>query len=180
MINLIPPIAKRRVLTEYWFRVVSVWLAVFSLACFLVALTLLPLYVLIKLQIDVYIDSAVEANSKITDFDNSVLALTTANIKAQKLFTLGQVEQFSGVLSLINEIRGENISISGFEFKRESTNLDNLLLNGLATDRKSLADFRDKLLTLPNVNEVNLPISNLAKDKNIQFSIMVTFDEIKN
>ena len=47
-------------------------------------------------------------------------------------------------------------------------------ITGTATDRQSLASFRDRMLAHPLISEVNLPISNLATDKDIQFSITVT------
>lgn len=180
MINLIPPSARKKVLTEYWVRVSTIWLLIFGVACLIVSLILLPVYVLINSQINVYASSADEASSKIMEFDTLASTITAANAKAQKLFTLKQTKQFSEIISVLDDGHDEGISIVGMEFKRQGSNINTLRLDGLATDRKSLASFRDNLMSLPNAKEVNLPIANLAKDKDIKFSITVTFNEVKN
>ena len=169
MINLIPPSARKKVLTEYWVRVLSVWLMIFGVACLIVSLLVLPVYVLVNSQIDVYASSADEASSKIVEFDASAAIIAAVNSKAQKLFTLKQTKQFSEIISVIESNHGEEISIEGMEFKRQGSNINTLRLDGYAIDRKSLANFRDELMSLPNVKEVNLPIANLAKDKDIRF-----------
>ena len=93
MINLIPPSARKKVLTEYWVRVSTIWLLIFGVACLIVSLILLPVYVLINSQINVYASSADEASSKIMEFDTLASTITAANAKAQKLFTLNQTYQ---------------------------------------------------------------------------------------
>ncbi len=180
MINLIPPSARKKVLTEYWIRVLSVWLLILSVSCLVVSVLLIPVYVLVNSQINVYASSADEASSKIIEFDASASTIAAVNTKAQKLFTLKQTKQFSEIISVLDVNRGEEILIEGMEFKRQGSNINTLRLDGHATDRKSLANFRDQLMSLPNAKEVNLPIANLAKDKDIKFSITLTFNEVKN
>ena len=50
-----------------------------------------------------------------------------------------------------------------------------MMISGDATTRQALADFRDRLLRQPEISDVVLPISNLAKDRDIKFSISVVF-----
>ena len=180
MINLIPPTARKKVLTEYWVRATSVWLLIFSVSCLAVSVFLLPVYVLVNSQIDIYASSAHEASSKITEFDASASTIVAVNNKKKKLFTLKQNKQFSEIISVLDSTHGKEILIEGMEFKRQGPSINTLLLNGYATDRKSLADFRDALMSIPNAKEVDLPISNLAKDKDIRYSITITFNEVKN
>lgn len=179
MINLIPAPARKKVLTEYWIRASSVWLLIFSIACLVVSVLLLPVYVLVNSQIDVYSSSVNEASSKIVEFDASASTITTANNKAQKLFELRQVKQFSDVAATLESLHGQEIVVDGLEFKRQGMILGSVSINGFANNRQSLANFKEALLTLPDVAEVNLPISNLAKDKDIKFAITVTFKDVK-
>lgn len=180
MINLIPPSARKKVLTEYWVRVLSVWLLVFSISGLIVSIFLLPVYVLINSQIDTYVTSADEVSSKIVEFDSLASTINSVNDKAQKLFSLKQTDQFSELIAIIDGMHGEEILIEGLKFKRQGMNVNQLIIDGYANDRKSLASFRDKLTSLPNAKDVNLPITNLAKDKDINFSVTITFNEMKN
>lgn len=49
-----------------------------------------------------------------------------------------------------------------------------LSLNGIAKDRQALISFQDALNASDRYGEVTLPVSNLAKDKDISFQIKLT------
>lgn len=179
MINLIPPRAKKKIIFEYWIRVVSVWMLVLGVMFLVVSLFILPVYVLVNSQVKVYETSAQEAMAKVAEYDLSASALAEANVQAQMLIELRQIKPFSALIDDFNTLQGNDISIDNIDFKRSGTSLGSVQLSGKATDRKALADFRDALMTLPEVKDVHLPIANLAKDKNISFSISVALSEVE-
>lgn len=180
MINLIPANARKIVVTEYWTRVASVWLFIVSFVSLMIMLLISPVYVLVTTSAKAYALTASEAAEKVAEYDLSVSALIKANILAQKIFDLREVERFSSVISSLESLQGEDISIESFEFGRKDKALSPVQVTGQATTRQALASFRDVLLRQSNVTDVFLPISNLAKDKDIQFSISVVFKQEEN
>ena len=52
-----------------------------------------------------------------------------------------------------------------------------LFVGGIASDRDSLIDFTESLKTINDFSAVNLPVSNLAKNKDIDFNIELKFSQ---
>lgn len=180
MINLIPPVVRKAIVKEYWVRVVSVFLFVASAVALISIVFLSPVYVLVSAQVDVYAQSASEAALRVAEYDVSAGALVEANGMAQKIVELREVDNFSAATELLESLQSADIVLEGFEFGRDADGyLAPVQVNGEASTRQALADFRDRLLAEPTVSEVNLPISNLAKDKDIQFSLSVVFKDVE-
>lgn len=178
MINLIPPVVRKAIVKEYWVRVISVFLCIVSAVVLVSAVFLSPVYVLVSSQVDVYSQSANDAALRVAEYDVSASALVAANGMAQKIIELHETDNFSDAVLLLESLQGNNIVLEGFVFNREKDgNLAPVQVTGKALTRQSLADFRDKLLAQSTISEVNLPISNLAKDKDIDFSLSVVFKE---
>ncbi len=179
MINLIPPVVRKSIITEYWVRVVSIWLFIVAVVATAVVFLSLPVYVLVSSKVDVYAQSAAEATERVTEYDLSAGALVRANVMAQRVFELRKVEKFSSTISAIEVLQGSEIEIEGFEFAREEDALAPVKVTGRAATRQALSDFREALLSQETISEVVLPISNLAKDRDIQFSVWITFKELE-
>ena len=176
MINLIPPVVRKAIFKEYWVRAVSVFLSIASAVALVSIVFLLPVYVLISFQVDVYAQSANKVASRVAEYDISASALVNANSMAQKIVELREVDNFLAAAELMESLQGTGIMLEGFEFGRDKNgHLTPVQVTGEALTRQALADFRDTLLAQSSIAEVNLPISNLAKDKNIQFSLSVSF-----
>jgi len=176
MINLIPPVVRKAIVKEYWVRVLSVFLGIASIVALMSMVFLSPVYVLVSSQVDVYAQSANEAALRVAEYDISASALVAANSMAQKIVDLKEVDNFSAAAELLESLQGTGIVLDGFEFGREiGGDLAPVQVSGKAQTRQALADFRDALLAQPTITAVNLPIANLAKDKDIQFSLGVVF-----
>lgn len=177
MINLIPPIVRSAIIKEYWVRVVSVGFFVVSIVGIGVSLFALPVYVRVSLQANEYAVSAVEAAARVSEYDLSASSLVRANVMAQKIFEMREDERFYEVLELLMALQGSGIRIESLDFGRKDGALTPVLISGEAATRQTLADFRNRLLAEDRIADAVLPISNLAKDRDIQFSISVVFKE---
>jgi hypothetical protein len=175
MINLIPPVVRKAVIKEYWTRVISVFLFIVSVASFGVFVFALPVYVLVSDQVDVYAQSAAEASLRVAEYDLSAGALIRANQMAQKIFELREVDKFTDAVTLLESLQSADVTINSFQFERANGEVSPVMISGDASTRQALADFRDRLLKQPEISDVVLPISNLAKDRDIEFSISVVF-----
>ncbi|MFT7644676.1 MAG: hypothetical protein ACI9BF_000327 [Candidatus Paceibacteria bacterium] len=173
MINLIPQKAKRRILIEYWFRVVTVWLTLWATALFIGAGILFPTYVLIGYQVAVYEESAAEASEKIASYENVSESLVQASQQARTIINESEVQFFSHYIKLIEGLQGEGIKVSKIQLNRTNEEIDPVILVGIARDRRTLASFRDRLLAEEKIVSADLPISNLASDSDIKFTITV-------
>lgn len=173
MINLIPPTAKKEIIVEYWIRVVSVWLVLWAFALFAAVAISLPPYVLISSQVKEHEASAVEASQKVADYQNVSAALIEASQQAKIVIDEEKLPRFSEYVLMLQELQGEGIEINTVSLKRESTGIVPIVVGGIAADRQALTSFRDRLLADDAVADVELPISNLARDKEIVFNLKV-------
>lgn len=179
MINLIPTTVRNAVIKEYWLRVLSVFLFVISVVALIITILFLPVYVLVSTQVDVYAESAVQAAERVADFDVSAKTLTDANQLAERIMAQKKQEQFSTIIKLIESLLPAGVSINSMEFGRAGGVLSSIRVDGLADNRNNLASFRDILLQHESIADVVLPISNLAKESYIEFTLSIVLNEVE-
>lgn len=174
MINLIPQHAKSNITKEYWVRVTSVWLFIQSGATLIIAALLVPVYVLVNSQIEVYSESAEAAISEVNKYDLSSTALVRASQDAAKVLGMQNDPEFTEYITLFEALENRAVTIERYEFSKQGDTLAPISISGNAATRQALADFREALLTNDRIDTVFLPISNLAQDKDITFTITIT------
>lgn len=179
MINLIPSAFKRNVTIEYWTRVLSVGIFILSGILIASTLLLLPVYVRINSQIDTFETAANEALERVSQHDLSSDTLVKTGARARLLLELRNEMKFSAIITLLQEMETSQVHIESIDLSRVDSEIGPIQLTGKALTRQSLANFRTALLARPEIDSVLLPISNLAQDKNISFSISVTMKNSK-
>ncbi len=175
MINLIPPAARKSVVLEYWLRVVSVWLFLFGTGCMIVAVLLLPTYMVVGGQI-ANLDGQVAATAEqTTTFDDGAAALTKSSAAALMLTEGASTTPFSTYLKLLEQLAGDTVSIRSIAYTRDPLG-GKITISGSALTRAGLASFRDTLEAHPVFTNVVLPISSLIKDRDLLFSMTLSVD----
>lgn len=174
MVNLIPPRAKKSLVIEYWFRVMTVWSFLFGIVAILIILTTLPVYVLISARIDVYQETAAVAEQKLAAFTSVSEELTRSSQQAQIILSGRNDVSVSEIIQLFERLETDGITYSRVNITKEGEGVAPVLLSGQATTRQDLADFRDRLRAESLIKMVDFPISNLTKERNINFSMTVT------
>lgn len=178
MINLIPPVAKRNLIREYWLRVLVVWLLLAGCALLVGAALLLPPYVLIHSQVAAYEATVSAAEAKVEDYRAVSRELAIDTQLAQQLVQADDVALLSPYLDRFVELSGTAVDIGAIRIGRDqSLAIQTISVSGRADDRQSLAAFRDRLLAEAAVASVDLPLSNLASDRDINFSLTVTLHD---
>lgn len=180
MINLIPPAAKKRLQFEYWTRVLAVWLLTWAVSLVIGASLLLPTYVLIGSQVDVFAESAALASEKVNSFENVSKTLVQSSQQASFILNESDLPEISAYVDLLKSLEGSDIIINKITVSRSGVDLRPIQVSGEANSRQALASFRDRLVAEEVVKEVDLPISNLAQDREILFSITVVLDNEKD
>lgn len=177
MINLIPPEAKKRVSKEYWLRVLSVWFISCTAALIASVCILLPAYVLITIQIGANEGVSQAASEKVAEFESVTKELALTNQKSKAILDNTRFSPISPYVAMVRAHESEEVRVSQITVARSKDGFSPISVSGEADSRQALASFRDRLLSEPGVSGVDLPISNLAKDKEIQFNLTIS---IKN
>ncbi len=174
MINLIPAAAKKSLLREYWMRTVTVWFLTWAAVMVAGVAVMLPSFLLLQLQVNAYEQSAATAEKNNADFESITNDLKQASAQAKVMSEQLALEPSAAYVELIRNFESSSISITQITFERNEKGVAPIKVVGVASDRQTLAAFREELLATEIVESVDLPISNLAKDKQIPFDMLVT------
>lgn len=169
MINLIPPLAKKKIVIEYWVRTISMWSWLAGTALFLIAILFIPLNIYIINQESYLIATHNSNKTEQTNHQKNLAQLTKANQQAQILLTTKSEYTMSELLLVLFGAIGNEVKLDEISLNQMTDPV--LVVSGVATDRQSLVQLRDTLEAEENFLTVDLPISNLIKERDIPFSI---------
>lgn len=135
------------------------------------AVTLLPSYVKVLTSLKQQEKVLVAKKSEAQESKNF-----SEEVKQTKdlLNVLTQNEQKEHLTTLIDELlnsRPEGISLLGYGYERGS---NSLVIEGFSETRDIVAPFARKLEDNPFFNKVPVPISDLAKNKNLDFRMQAS------
>lgn len=173
MANLIPPHAKRGVIVEYWIRVISVWFILLGLLALFVGVLNLSSYLLIKNQQSIYQDTFADANDKTDTFTAIEHEVIKANETARLLATIEGRTQLHTYILRIESLANDQVVIDKFDFALSAGVPKEITIAGVAEDRESLVGLSDTIEADSYFVSADIPLSNLAKDKDIPFRIKV-------
>ncbi|MDC1205361.1 hypothetical protein N8083_00745 [Candidatus Pacebacteria bacterium] len=173
MANLIPPDAKHAIIVEYWTRVVTVWFVLIGCALIVVAILKLPTFVLVNTQLNAFKGAYNDARVKEDTFLEVQKTLIEANELSNLLSGYEGAIELTNLLGVLDTIAGTEVSISDFKFEKTETALTKITIVGFANTRIALADFSKNIEAHVLFSEAALPISSLAKDKDISFSLEI-------
>lgn len=173
MINLIPPSAKKSITVEYWKRVITVWLYLGSVSAVILTVFLLPTQVALRSEIGTLEDRVLAGAERVANFDTSATELITTTNQAKTLLENQSTTTPSQLINVLNSYAGNMVKVNNIQFSKLAT-AGSITLSGVAGSRQGLALFRDTITADTRFATVNLPISNLIKDKDLLFSIEIT------
>ena len=114
MANLIPTTGKRQIVLEYWARVVVVWMFVLALAVGIVAVVMVPTYVLVNAQNRAFDDRLEEASSQGL-YETTKSELHTAHDLAAYLLSHQSNGSFVEYVADIDTSAGEYVRVNGYQ-----------------------------------------------------------------
>ncbi len=176
MFNLLPPTNKHALRSEYLLRraAVALW---FATAAFLfAALSLLPPLFLagqkeMTLREQITALARTVAGDETTRFTQSVeqIRLRLAALSPQLLGP-----SLVSLLGSVAETRTEGVSLTRVAFDQTEGGAVTVSIGGEAESRAALVAFQKALQGLKVFDTVELPVGNLAKDREISFSLSAT------
>jgi hypothetical protein len=105
--------------------------------------------------------------------------ISTIKTLNSKLSTIDMLN-YPGILPFIDIIlskKTKSISITQINYASSDSNNATLSISGISANRDSLVSFVKSLEDSKSFKSVNSPISNFAKDKNINFSINLVISQ---
>ena len=173
MINLIPPGAQKKVKHEYWIRVVSVWLMLGAIAFLMITILNIPAYLLVKNQLEFLTTEYQSASDDKRVFAELSQELRDANNIGTLLRTQKETYLFSEIITEIKTQAPGTVILRGFTIRRDDGGIISITVRGQSASRNTLASFRDAIEASDMFESAELPLSNLAKDKDIPFNISI-------
>lgn len=173
MINLLPENEKKNLDREYTFRLAAVSLGAVIGLSIIAIIVLLPVYVLAvyKGKVATIVDApknqeatqAQEAFKKQID-DAKILMRV---LRPEEAGTLPSM-----VIEVLSKHKTSQNTVSDVSYRRDA-NGTTVVVRGVARTRDSLSRFTDALTQEPLIANVDVPVSNFAKDANIVYTFTI-------
>ncbi|MFA6338604.1 MAG: PilN domain-containing protein [Candidatus Paceibacterota bacterium] len=175
MLYLLPNSQKVILNKEYTLRFIVV-VFMFMFATFLIATFLLiPSYRLLTTTEDVILESKNMILRSSSEKSNKNISLAISETKGLLTLLTSESENIKSteVFEKILSSRPTGIRINTISFEEQKGGSSLVLINGISDNRSDLINFSQTLRKESGFSSVDLPISNLAKDKDIVFSITI-------
>ncbi|MBI2674053.1 MAG: hypothetical protein HYX23_02105 [Candidatus Zambryskibacteria bacterium] len=172
MFQLLTEEERRKVGHEYVVRRTIVLLCAFVLALAVGIIGLFPSYTLSSIRRLEALERTKAVGSARQRNDDLGLQvwLEEINLKLKLLSPALDTDRPSNFIDKILDQKSAGILITDFSLAKSIDKVD-ISINGVAANRQSLITFKDRLNSSGNFSNVVSPISNLTKDKNIDFQI---------
>ena len=172
MFKLLTEEERQKVAHEYAMRRAIVTLSALILVFVVGIIGLLPSYVLSNARQHEVLERTRIMDTTGQRGDESGLQawLAKVNLELKILSPELDTDRPSSFIKQIVDEKVPGIRLTGFSWTKVKDKIT-ISVNGVATDRQTLVVFEDRINVSGGFSEVNLPISNLAQDKDIDFQI---------
>ena len=181
--TLLPEKEIKKLKKEYRTRLVIFLLFFMSCSVFVGIISLAPAYIFSYTQEKEVLDRLAELQIKRqTDVVGSIKKeLTDVTTIINKIKTGSDSVIYSNIVSKIISQKPSGVSIKSFDMQatgESATSTIIAVIQGKAITRESLVAFKDRLTKDPLISKVELPVSDLAKSRDISYSIKVSLTPI--
>lgn len=177
--TLLPPPEKRALIHEYRVRILIVCCFIFSLTGIICIGSLFPAYMKAYNEKNDTLALAASSNKKSATNDTwSISAVLVDDAALLKTVNTGVSQpRISELVESLTSLRSD-IQISSLAFTEDAhtagtSTTYSVVILGVAPTRESLIAWQSRLEDLAGGQKVDLPIGELAKDKDISFSMSV-------
>jgi hypothetical protein len=179
MTNFLPEKLKKEVKREYLFRLLS-FSSLSLLVVIMVAICfLMPSSFLSKTKIN-FIDKQIsDENATLLKSDPSLVSETKKTNEITGVLSSGinNEDQINSILKKIINAKNDDVKISIFSFSIDPSGARKFSVQGTSNTRDSLISFTKDLKSLGIFANVDLPVSDLIKNSNVDFTIGLTLNK---
>lgn len=176
MFNLLPDSLKENITKEYKERrwVVILLFVIFIQASFII-FTMPSWVVSNSKQNDLADDvKALDSSSMLSTANSLKPIIKSINTELGIIDKNLKYQEFVPVLDAVISKKLSSIKITDVSYVSNSSSTAILVIQGVSSTRDALVNFKDNLASLKIFKNIDLPISNYTKDKNIDFSMTIT------
>ncbi len=175
--TLLPDEEIKELRKEYRVRLFIISIFFISLAIVVGILSLFPAYMMAYSPESWALTRSdeVQVNKQVVSTEDKQKELASSQQAIAKLTAGEDNTSYSGIIQDVLSHRSSGIFITSFEISRvagTSTTPD-ILVSGKANSREALIAFKKKLENDAKFKKVELPVSDLAKSKDIKFSLKI-------
>jgi hypothetical protein len=172
--TFLPRSEQKDIKRDYRIRVAIVLLFFLSLAAVVGVGSLFPAYIHASLEENLRLRdaAALKKTSAAAGLAVAERTLSDSTTLMSLLSRSVSSGQFSAAIADIAYARG-GVKVTSFSVVMEASSTLSIIIGGFAPTRVSLLSFKNRLDALAPGISVDLPVSELARDANIQFSIKI-------
>lgn len=173
MFKLLTEEGREKIRHEYILRRIAVILGTVILALIVGVIGLFPSYLLSKIRYNETLErvTIVSKSAQIGEADLELKNwLSETNQRLTLLAPKPETDQPSTFIDQVLKKKVTNVSLKNFTWIKNNDKLD-LSINGVALSRQALVAFEEALSSSEYFSDVILPVSDLAKDKDVNFQI---------
>lgn len=173
--TFLPKNERAKLKTEYRVRALIVLFFVFSVANIFGIVSLFPTYINSKITESGELAKIVEINKKNTENGSDVIRkqLDQDNVVLNNAEKTSLRPEFYPLIRDIISARGI-VTLNSIAVTNVSSTTMNFLVQGFSPTREGVISFKNSILSSVASSTVDLPVSALAKSKDIQFSVNIT------
>jgi hypothetical protein len=181
MLNVLTKDLRNNLEKDYKRRKFLLWLVISIFILFYITIILTPSFVFVvseKKSLDITSESVKKSQNSKDDVLTKKIFDDTNNY----LVYINSTKSPVYVQDLLNKIvsfKNTGIRLTDVLYQSQTSSTSILTLRGVASNREALISFSKNISSDPLFKNVNIPVSNFAKDKNISFSfdINVLYDQ---
>ncbi len=172
--TFLPRIDQQKMRREYRIRAFIVFIFFIAVAIIIGVTSLFPAYVYSTLEEKMHLGqvATIQKSTDIAAVNTIQRQLSTSKNIVDAVNSTVQTVDYSAAIKSVVAIRG-TIQINSISVENPANSLS-ITISGIAPTRVDLLAFKNRLQALTPQTTVNLPISILAEDKNVPFSIQIT------
>jgi Tfp pilus assembly protein PilN len=175
MINLIPIEERKEVRKDFYYRLLIVFLGMLVFVMIISLLAILPTY-FISLENKISMSQRLEKqkNEIMPEIDQKSLVAIKELDTRLALLEKSRKNKYVFSEMVVNELLSDKVAgikIKSISYENDSSVGGRINLTGLSENREQLLLFRRTLENNPSFKDVDLPISNFVKGRDIQFSL---------
>jgi hypothetical protein len=173
MRNILLQENKNRLFKEHKLRVLLLVLIFIFFTLIIALLFLSPSYLASRYKESNTLEYANVLKRSVEIQEKNILGLTLNDTKTKLQLLSGDKDDvsFVDIVRVIIKNKSDDIKIDSFLYTKDSKDGDQVLVTGIASDRSVLLQFQKDLKNEVLFSDIILPTSNLASDRNIEFSI---------
>lgn len=179
MINLIPPEGHKALKREYVLRVGATLSLLFASVALMLAVALIPTYVLIAAQLNAFALESAQETKKVDALKEINTEVDMTKELLAQLKTTPEKVLVSAIIEEIQKHAPASVVFDTFYIESGADGVERIQVQGNAATREALARLKNELESSPMFEKAEVPIADLARDVDVSFAITITLSPIK-